>query len=149
MLTVRSQQHRITAIDAGTRRPSWKLMSISNIPCTSLSKSLTSHCISSPCTSLQFDPCPRAGEPMVSRRMLPTPLPSLVQLLTFDFTDRHSRLLPLNSLSSRRWSKPRRSAVIQTRTIAPHRWTRAIRLMDDRASPAKHRHSSSISALIH
>lgn len=43
--------------------------------------------------SLQFDPCPRAGEPMVSRRML--------QVQSFYFPNskltkyRHTRLLPL------------------------------------------------------
>ena len=56
-----------TVTGAVIRLLSWKLMSTSSIHCkystqtTSLYTYLTSY-------SLQFDPCPRAGEPMVSRR---------------------------------------------------------------------------------
>ena len=48
--------------------------------------------------SLQFDPCPRAGEPMVSRRGYPHS--SDVAILT---TIRHTRLFPLNSATYERW----------------------------------------------
>jgi hypothetical protein len=62
-------QHRTTATVAVTKQRSWRSMSTSSIPCTSgLFLPLTQY---SPLTyhlSLQFDPCPRAGEPMVSRR---------------------------------------------------------------------------------
>lgn len=59
--------------------------------------------------SLQFDPCPRAGEPMVSRRKPPSNrLPSLtlpcitawwfclrIHDISTNLSNRHTRLLPL------------------------------------------------------
>lgn len=41
--------------------------------------------------SLQFDPCPRAGEPMVSRRQFPD-----FKIKSKLTTSRHPRLLPLD-----------------------------------------------------
>lgn len=58
-------QHPITATDVATRLRSWRLMSILSTHCKFVRNISWNH---SDGSSLQFDPCPRAGEPMVSRR---------------------------------------------------------------------------------
>jgi serine/threonine-protein phosphatase 2A catalytic subunit len=63
----RSQsQHRTTATGAATRLLLWRLTSISSILCKHHNPICRVPMLI--VCSLQFDPCPRAGEPMVSRR---------------------------------------------------------------------------------
>jgi len=62
-------QHPTTATVVVTKQRSWRSTNISSIPCTSLSPTLHRNAtFTNIHLSLQFDPCPRAGEPMVSRR---------------------------------------------------------------------------------
>jgi serine/threonine-protein phosphatase 2A catalytic subunit len=62
-------QHPTTATVAVIKQRSWRSTSTSSIPCTSSqSLPLTQNSPLTQHPSLQFDPCPRAGEPMVSRR---------------------------------------------------------------------------------
>lgn len=65
--TTDTLQHQTTATDAVTRPQSWRLTSTSSTPCE-YPWSLHALKPSNSYPSLQFDPCPRAGEPMVSRR---------------------------------------------------------------------------------
>lgn len=62
-----SSQHPITATDVAIKQRSWRLVGlpIDNFAIPKANERKDEHL---KYTFLQFDPCPRAGEPMVSRR---------------------------------------------------------------------------------
>lgn len=66
-----SSRHPITVTGAVTKQRSWRSTKTSNIPCKlALPESFVAKLThSSILRSLQFDPAPRAGEPLVSRRV--------------------------------------------------------------------------------